>query len=145
MQNAGMDKAQAGIQIARRNINLRYIYDTTLIAEIAEELKSLLMRVKVGSEKTGMKLNIQKTKIMTSGPTTSRQIAGEKVEAGNRFYFLGSQITPDGDCSQKLINFLLGRKALTNLDSLLKNRDVTLPIKGQCSQSRGFSSSHIQA
>ena len=92
-----------------------------------------------------MKLNIQKTKIMTSGPSTSRQIAGENSGSSNRFYFLGSQITPDGDCSQKLINFLLGRKALTNLDSLLKKRDITLPTKGQYSQSCGFSSSHIQA
>ena len=116
MRNAGLDEAQAGIKIARRNINnLRYADDTTLMAEIKEELKSLLMKVK-RSEKVGLKLNIQKTKIMASGPFTSWQIDGETMETVRDFIFLGSKITADGDCSHKIKRcFLLGRKAMTNL------------------------------
>ena len=127
MRNAGLDKAQAGIKIARRNINnLRHADDTTLVAE-SEELKSLLMKVKEESEKIGLKLNIRKTSIMTSGPITSWQTDGETV-AG--FIFLGSKITADGDCSHEIKrHFLLGRKVMTNLDNILKGRDTTLPIK----------------
>ena len=127
MRNAGLDKAQAGIKIARRNINnLRHADDTTLVAE-SEELKSLLMKVKEESEKIGLKLNIRKTSIMTSGPITSWQTDGETV-AG--FIFLGSKITADGDCSHEIKrHFLLGRKVMTNLDNILKSRDTTLPIK----------------
>ena len=130
MQNAGLDEAQAGIKIARININnLRYADDTTLMAE-SEELKSLLMKMKEESEKVGLKLNIQKTKIMTSGPMTSWQIDGETVETVTNFIFLGSKITADGDCSHEMKrHFLLGRKTMTNLDSILKSRDVTLPTK----------------
>ena len=125
MRNAGLDKAQAGIKIARRNINnLRHADDTTLVAE-SEELKSLLMKVKEESEKIGLKLGIQKTKIMASGPITSWQIDGERVSG---FIFLGSKITADGDCSHEIKRYLLfGRKAMTNLDSILKSRDITLP------------------
>ena len=128
MRNAGLEEAQAGIKIAGRNINnLRYADDTTLIAE-SEELKSLLMKVKEESEKVGLKLNIQKTKIMESGPITSWQIDGEPVETVADFIFLGSKITEDGDCSHE-IKRLLGRKVMTNLDSILKSRDITLPTK----------------
>ena len=121
MKNARLDEAQAGIKIARRNINnLRYANDTTLMAE-SEELKSLLIKVKAESEKVGLKLNIQKTKIMASGPITSWQIDGETMETVTDFIFLGSKITADGDCSHEIkIHLLLGRKAMTNLDSILK-------------------------
>ena len=131
MQNAGLDEALARIKIARRNINnLRYADDTTLMAESKEELKSLLMKVKEESEKAGLKINIQKTKIMASGPITSWQIDGETMGAVTDFIFLGSTITADGDCSHKIKRpLLLGRKTLTNLDRRLKSRDVTLPTK----------------
>ena len=131
MRNAGLDEAQAGIKIAGRNFNnLRYADDTTLMAESEEELKSLLMKVKVESEKVGLKLNIQKTKIMASGPTTSWEIDGETVETVADFIFLGSKITADGDCSHEIKRrLLLGRKVMTNLDSIFKNRDITLPTK----------------
>ena len=124
---------QAGIQIARRNINnLRYADDTTLMVESEEELKSLLMKVKEESEKVGLKLNIQKTKIMASGPITSWQIDGETVETVANFIFLGSKITADGDCSHEIKRrLLLGRKVMTNLGSLLKSRVITLPTKVQ--------------
>ena len=126
MRNAGLEEAQAGIKIARRNINnLRYADDTTLMAE-SEELKSLLLKVKEGSEKVGLKLNIQKTKIMASSPTTSLQIDGETVETVDDFIFLGSKITADGDCSHEIKRHLLfGRRVMTNLDSTLKSRDIT--------------------
>ena len=128
MRNAGLDEAQAGIKIAGRNINnLRYADNTTLMAESEEELKSLLMKVKEESGKVGLKLNIQKTKIMASGPITSWQIDGETV---SDFIFGGSKITADGDCSHEIKRrLLLGRKVMTNLDSILKSRDVTLPTK----------------
>ena len=128
MRNAGLEEAQAGIKIAWRNIdNLRYADDTTLMAESEEELKSLLMKVKGKSEKVGLKLNIQKTKIMASGPITSWQIVGETVVD---FSFLGSKITADGDYSHETKRrLLLGRKVMTNLDSILKSRDITLPTK----------------
>ena len=128
MRNAGLDEEQAGIKIARRNINnLRYADDTTLMAESEEELRSLLMKVKDESEKVGLKLNIQKTKIMASGLITSWQIVGETVAD---FIFLGSKITADGDCSHEIKRrLLLGRKIMTNLDSILKSRDITLPTK----------------
>ena len=131
MRNAGLDEAQAGIKIAGRNINnLRYADDTTLMAESEEELKSLLMKVKEESEKVGLKLNIQKTKIMASSLITSWQIGRKTVETVSDFIFLGSQITADGDCSQEIKRcFLLGRKVMTNLDSILKSRDFTLPTK----------------
>ena len=131
MRNAGLEEAQAGIKIARRNIsNLRYADDTTLMAESEEELKSLLMKVKVESEKVGLKLNIQKTKIMASSPTTSWEIDGETVETVSDFIFLGSKITADGDCSHEIKRRLpLGRKVMTNLDSIFKSRDITLPRK----------------
>ena len=130
MRNAGLDEAQAGIKIAGRNINnLRYADNTTLMAESKEELKSLLMKVKEESEKVGLKLNIQKTKLMASGPITSWQIDGESMEAV-RDYFWGSKITADGDCSHEIKRrLLLGRKIMTNLDSILKSRDITLPTK----------------
>ena len=126
-----MGRAQAGIKIAGRNINnLRYVDDTTLMAESEEELKSLLMKVKEESEKVGLKLNIQKTKIMASGPITSWQIDGEMVETAADFIFLGSKITANGDCSHEVKRcLLLGRKVMTNLDSILKSRDITLPTK----------------
>ena len=129
MRNAGLDKAQAGIKIAGRNINnLRYADDTTLMAESEEELKSLLMKVKEESEKVGLKLNIQKMKIMASGPITPWEIDGKTVETVSDFIFLGSQITADGDCSHEIKRcLLLGRKVMTNLDSILKSRDITLP------------------
>ena len=131
MRNAGLDEAQAGIKIAGRNINnLRYAHDTTLMAESEEELKSLLIKVKEKSEKIGLKLNIQKTKIMASGPITSWQIDGETVATVADFIFLGSKITADGDCSHEIkIRLLLGRKVMINLDSILKNRDITLSTK----------------
>ena len=126
----GLDEAQLGIKIAKRNNNnLRYANDTTLMAE-NKELKSLLMKVKEESEKVGLKLNTQKTKIMASGPITSWQIDGETVEIVTDFIFRGSKITADGDCSQEIKRrLLLGRKVMTNLDSILKSRDVTLPTK----------------
>ena len=125
MRNAGLEETQAGITIARRNINnLRYAYDTTIMAKSEEDLKSLLMKVKEESEKVGLKLNIQKTKIMASGPITSCQIDGETMETRTDFIFLGSKITADGDCSHEIKrHLLLGRKAMTNLDSILKSRD----------------------
>ena len=128
MRNAGLEKAQAGIKIAGRNFNnLRYADDTTLMAESEEELKSLL-KVKEESEKVGLKLNIQKTKTMASGPITSWEIDGETVETVSDFNFLGSKITADGDCSHEIKRcLLLGRKVMTNLDSILKSRDITLP------------------
>ena len=131
MRNAGLEEAQAGIKIARRNINnLRYADDTTLMAESEAVLKSLLMKVKEGSEKVGLKLNIQKTKIMASGPVTSRQIDGETVETVADFILGGSKITADGDCSHEIKRrLLLGRKVMTNLDSILKCRDITLSAK----------------
>ena len=131
MGNARLDEAQAQIRIARRNINnLRYADDTTLMAESKEELKSLLMKVKEESEKVSLKLNIQKTKIMVSGPITSWQIDGETMETVTDFIFGGSKITADGDCShESKRHLLLGRKVMTNLDSILKSRDITLPTK----------------
>ena len=131
MQNTGLHEAQAGIKISGRNINnLTYADDTTLMAESEEELKSLLMKVKVETEKIGLKLNIQKTKTMAFGPITSWQIDGETVETVSDFNFLGSKITADGDCSHEVKRHLfLGRKAMTNLDNILKSRDITLPTK----------------
>ena len=128
MRNAGLEETQAGIKISKRNINnLRYADDTTLMAESEEELKSLLLKVKVESEKVGLKLNIQKTKIMASGPITSWQIDGETV---SDFISLGSKINADGDCSHEIKrHLLLGRKVMTNLDSIFKSRDITLPTK----------------
>ena len=130
MRNAGLDEAQAGIKIPRRNLNnLRYADDTTLMAE-TEELKNLLMKVKEESEKVGLKLSIQKTNIMASGPITSWQIDRETVETVSDFIFLGSKITAYGDCSHEIKRrLLLGRKAMINLDSILKSRDITLPTK----------------
>ena len=135
----GLDAAQAGIKTAGRNVkNLRYADDTTHIAE-SKELKSLLMTVKKESEKVGLKLNIQKTKIMASGPITSWQIGGETVETLTDFIFLGSKITADGDCSHEIKRrLLLGRKSVTNIDSILKSRDITLPTEDPSSQSSGF-------
>ena len=131
MQNARLDDVQAGIKIARRNINnLRQADDTTLMAESEEELKSLLMKVTEESEKVGLKLNIQKTKIMASGPISSWEIDGETVETVSDFIFLGSKITADGDCSHEIKrHLLLGRKVMTSLDSIFKSRDITLPTK----------------
>ena len=131
MRNTGLDEAQAGIKMARRNINnLRYADDTTLMAESEEELKGLLMKVKVESEKVGLKLNIQETKIMASSPNTSWQIDGETVETVADFIFGGSKITADGDCSHEIKRcLLLGGIAMTNLGSILKSRDTTLPTK----------------
>ena len=128
MRNAGLDEAQAGIKIAGRNINnLRYADYTTLMAESEEELKSLLMKVKEEKEKVGLKLNIQKTKIMASSPITSSELDGENSGNSVRLYFLGSKITADGDCSHEIkTHLLLGRKVMTNLDSILKSRDITL-------------------
>ena len=130
-RNAGLEEAQAGIKIAGRNINhLRYADDTTLIAESEEEIKSLLMRVKEEGEKVGLKLNIQKTKIMASGPITSWEIGGETVETVSEFILGGSKITADGDCSHEIKRrLLLGKKVMTNLDSIFKSRDITLPTK----------------
>ena len=132
MRNIGLEEAQAGIKIAGRNINnLRYADDTTLMAESEEELKSLLMKAKEESEKAGLKLNIQTTKIMASGPITSRQINGETMGTVTDFMFWGSKITADGDCSHEIKRHLqsLGKKAMTNIDSILKSRDITLPTK----------------
>ena len=131
MRNVGLDEAQAGIKIARRNINnLRYADDTTLMAENEEDLKSLLMKVKEESEKVGLKLNIQKTKIMASGPIISWEIDGETVETVSEFIFWGSKITADGECSHEIKRRLvLGGKVMTNLDSILKSRDIILPTK----------------
>ena len=129
MRNAGLEETQSGIKIARRNINnLRYADDTTIMAESEEELKSLLVKVKEESEEVGLKLNIQKNKIMASGPITSWEIDGETVETVSDFVFWGSKITADGDCSHEIKRLLLlERKVMTNLDSLLKSRDITLP------------------
>ena len=131
MRNSGLEETQAGIKTAGRNINnLRYADDTTLMAESEEELKSLLMKVKEETEKAGLKLNIQKTKIMASGPIASWQIDGETVETVRDFIFGGSKITADGDCSHEIKRrLLLGRKVMTNLDSILKSRDITLSTK----------------
>ena len=131
MINAGLEETQTGIKIAGRNINnLRYADDTTLMAESEEELKSLLMKVKLEREKVGLKLNIQKTKIMASGPTTSWEIDGEIVETVSDFIFLGSKITTDGDCSHEIKrHLLLGRKVIPNLDRIFKSRGITLPTK----------------
>ena len=131
MRNARLEEAQTGIKIARRNINnLRYADDTTLMAESEEELKSLLMKVKEESEKDGLKLNIQNTKIMASGPITSWEIDRKTVETVRKFIFLGSKITADGDCSHVIKRcLLLGRKVMTNLDSIFKSRDITFPTK----------------
>ena len=131
MRHAGLDEAQAGIKTAGRNINsLTYADDTTLMAESEEELKSLLMKVKEESEKVGLKLNIQKTKIMASGPITSWEIDGETVETVADFIFLGSKITADGDCSREIKrHLLLGRKVMTNLNRILKSRDIALSTK----------------
>ena len=131
MRNTGLEESQVGIKIVERNINnFRYADDNTLLAEIEEELKGLLMKVKEESENVGLKLNIQKTKIMTSGPITSWQIDGEAVETVAEFIFLGSKITADGDCCHEIKRrLLLGRKVMTNLDSIFKSRDITLPTK----------------
>ena len=131
MRNTGLEEAQAGIKIAGRNINnLRYTDDTTLMAESEDELKSLLMKLKEKSEKVGLKLSIQKTKIMASGPITSWEIDGERMETVSDFIFLGSKITADGDCSHEIKRcLLLGRKVMTNIDSILESRDITLPTK----------------
>ena len=128
MRNVGLEEAQAGIKIARRNINnLRYADDTTLMAESEEELKSLLMKVKVESENVGLRLNIQKTKIMACGPITLWEIDGKTVETGSDFIFWGSKINADGDCIHEIKRcLLLGRKVMTNLDSIFKSRDITL-------------------
>ena len=158
MRNAGLEETQAGIKIAGRNINnLRYADDTTLMAESEEELKSLLMKVKEESEKVGLKLNIQKTKLMASGPITSWQIDGETVETVLDFILGGSKITADGDCSHEIKRrLLLGRKVMTNLDSILKSRDITLPtkvhqVKESCPQAleidnppSGWDTQHVQ-
>ena len=150
MQNLRFEEAQARIKIAGRNINnFRYADDTTLMAESEEELKSLLMKVKEKSEKAGLKLNIKKTKITASGPfnfkVPSLQREVEKVEAVTDFLFLGCKITVDGDCSHEIRrHLLLGRKAMTNLDSVLKSKDITLPTKVCRVKDYGFSSSHVQ-
>ena len=151
MWNAGLEEAHTGIKISGRNINnLRYADDTTLMAESEEELKSLLMKVKDESEKVGLKLNIQKTKIMASGSITSWQVDGETEEMVADFIFLRSKITTDGDCSHEIKRCLLcGRTVMNNLDSIFKSRDITLPTKAKyanisfANQSYGFSSSHV--
>ena len=142
MPNAGLEEAQAGIKIAGRNINnLRYADDTTLMAQTEEKLKNLLMKVKEESEKVGLKLNIQKTKIMASGPITSGEIDGETLAD---FIFGGSKITADGDCSHEIKRcLLLGKKAMTNLDSILKSRNITLPKKVHLVKAVVFSSGHV--
>ena len=142
MRNTGLEEAQAGIKIVGRNSNnLTYADDTTLMAESEEELKSLLMKVKVESEKVGLKLNIQKTKIIASSPITSWQIDGERVETVSDFIFWSSKIMADGDCSHEIKRrLLLGRRVMTNLDSILKSRDITLPTNGK---GYGFSSGHV--
>ena len=144
MRNAGLEEAQAGIKTAGRNIsNLRYADDTTLMAESEEELKSLLMKEKEESEKVGLKLNIQKTKIMASGPITSWEIDGKTVETVSDFTFGGSKITADEDCSHDIKRcLLLGRKVMTNLNSILRSRDITLST-GPSSQDYGLPSSHV--
>ena len=144
MRNAGLEEVHLGIKIAGRNINnLRYADDTTLMAESKDELKSLLMKVKVESEKVGLRRNIQKTKIMASGPITSWEIDGETVETVADLIFLGSKITADGDCSHDIKRrLLLGRKVMTNLDSILKSRHYFVN-KGPSSQGYGFSSGHV--
>ena len=140
MRNAGLEEAQVGIKIASKNINnLRYADNTILMAESEEELKSLLMKVKDESEKVGLKLNIQKTKIMASGPITSWEIGGETVETVADFIFGGSKITVDGDCRHEIKRYLLlGRKVMTNLDSILKSRDITLSTKVHLVKAMGF-------
>ena len=140
MRNAGLDEAQAGIRIARRSSdNLRYADDTTLMTESEEELKSLLMKLKEESERVDLKLNIQKTNIMASGPITSWQIDGETMETVRDFIYGGSKITADGDCSHEIKrHFLLGRKAMTNLDSILKSREITWPTKVHLVKARFF-------
>ena len=140
MRNAGLEETQAGIKIARRNINnLRYADDTTLMAESEEELKNLLMKVKEESEKVGLKLNIQKTKIMASGPIISWEIDGKRVETVTDFVFWGSKITADGDCSHEIKRrLLLGREVMTNLDSILESRDITLPTKVRLAKAMVF-------
>ena len=147
MRNARLEEAEAGIKIARRNINhLRYADHTTLMAESEEELKSLLMKVKEESEKVDLKLNIQKAKIMASGPITSWEIDGETVETVSDFTLGGSKITADGDCSNEIKRcLLLGRKVMTNLHSIFKSRDITLPTKVRLVKAiYGFSSSHVR-
>ena len=145
MRNAGLEEAQAGIKIAGRNINnLRYADDTALMAETEEELKSLLMKVKEESEKVGLRLSIQKTKIMASGPITSWQIDGETVETVADLIFLGSKITADDDCShESKRHLLLGRKVMTNLDSIFKSRDITLSAKVCLVKAMVFFSGHV--
>ena len=143
MRNVGLEEAQAGIKIARRN-NLRYADDTTLMAESEEELKSLLMKVKEESEKVALKLNIQKTKIMTSGPNSSWEIDGETVETVSDFICLGSKITADGDCNHEIKRrLLLGRKVMTNLDSIFKSRDITLLTKVYLVEAMVFPVCHV--
>ena len=143
MENAGLDETQAGMKVAGRNINnIRHADNTTLTAESEEELKSLLMKVE--KKKTGLKVSIQKTEFMASSPITSWQIDGETMETVRNLIFLGSRITADGDCRHEIKrHLLLGRKALTNLDSILKSRDVTLLTKVCLTQSYGFSGSHV--
>ena len=145
MRNAGLDEAQAGIKIAGRNTNnFRYSDDTTLMPESEEKLKSLLMKVKEENEKVGLDLNVQKTKIVASGPITSWQIDGETMETVRDFIFLCSKITANGDCSHKIKRcLLLGRKVMTNLDSIIKKQRYYFANKGPSSQSYGFSSSHV--
>ena len=145
MRNAGLDQAHTGTKIARRNINnLRYADDITIMAESEEELKSLMMKVKEESTKAGLKLNIQKTKIMARGPITSWQIDGETVEKLADFIFGGSKITTDGDCSHEIKRcLLLGRKVMTNLDSTFKSRDITLSTKVCIVKAMVFSSNHV--
>ena len=145
MRNAGLEETQAGIKIARRNTNnLRYADDTTLMAESEEELKSLLMKVKEESDKFGLKLNIQKTKIMASGPMTSWDIDGEPVEVVLDIIFLGSKISADGDCSHEIKRRLLvGRKVMTNLDSRFKSKDITLPTKVRLVKAMVFPVVHV--
>ena len=146
MRNAGLEETQAGIKIARRNINnLRFADDTTLMAESEEELKRLLMKVKEESEKVGLKLNMQKTKIMASDPITSWEIDGETVETVSDFILGGSKITADGDCRHEIKRrLLLGRKIMTNLDGVLKSRDITLHTKVPTVKAMFFSSSHVR-
>ena len=145
MENVGQDESQSGTKIVRRNINnLKYANDTTLMAESKEEIKSLFIKVKEESDKAGLKLNVQKMKIMASGPITSWQIDGKTIETETDFIFLVSKITADGDCSHEIKRcLLLGRKAMTNLDSILKSRYVILPTKVHNSENYGFSNSHI--
>ena len=144
MRNAGLDEAQAGIKIAKRNINYLRYADDILMAESEKELKSLLMKAKEESEKVGLKLNIKKTKIMASGPITSWQIDRETMETVSDFMFLSSKTTANGDCSHEIKRLLLlGRKVMTNLDSIFKSGDIALPTKIHLLQARVFSSSHI--